>query len=61
MRRGDIVTIALQGDHGKPRPALIVQADPFRNSTHVALLPLTTSSPTRRLCEFRFTPRQKRA
>ena len=42
MRRGDIVTIALQGDHGKPRPALIVQADPFRDSTHVALLPLTT-------------------
>lgn len=42
MRRGDIVTIALQGDHGKPRPALIVQADPFRDLTHVALLPLTT-------------------
>jgi mRNA interferase MazF len=42
VRRGDIVTIALQGDHGKPRPALIVQADPFRDSTHVALLPLTT-------------------
>jgi hypothetical protein len=27
MRRGDLVTIALQGDYGKPRPALIVQSD----------------------------------
>lgn len=29
MRRGDIVTIALQGDYGKPRPALIIQSDLF--------------------------------
>ncbi|MBX9617362.1 MAG: type II toxin-antitoxin system PemK/MazF family toxin [Caulobacteraceae bacterium] len=27
MRRGDIVTVALAGDHGKPRPAVIIQAD----------------------------------
>ncbi|MDH6186916.1 mRNA-degrading endonuclease toxin of MazEF toxin-antitoxin module [Polaromonas sp. CG_23.6] len=27
MRRGDFVTIAMQGDFGKPRPALIVQSD----------------------------------
>jgi len=27
MRRGDIVTVALQGDYGKPRPAVIVQTD----------------------------------
>ncbi|PZU91773.1 MAG: growth inhibitor PemK [Chelatococcus sp.] len=27
MRRGDIVTVAVQGDFGKPRPALVVQAD----------------------------------
>jgi mRNA-degrading endonuclease toxin of MazEF toxin-antitoxin module len=27
VTRGDIVTVALQGDHGKPRPALIVQSD----------------------------------
>ncbi|MEY2771539.1 MAG: hypothetical protein RIQ38_1958, partial [Pseudomonadota bacterium] len=23
MQRGDLVTVSLQGDHGKPRPALI--------------------------------------
>ena len=40
--RGDIVTIALQGDHGKPRPALIVQSDRFADSSHVAVLLLTS-------------------
>lgn len=29
MTRGDIVTVAMTGDFGKPRPALLVQADPF--------------------------------
>lgn len=29
MRRGDLVTVALPGDFGKPRPALIVQSDQF--------------------------------
>jgi mRNA interferase MazF len=29
MRRGDLVTIAVSGDYGKPRPALVIQADPF--------------------------------
>lgn len=27
MRRGDVVTVAAPGDYGKPRPAVIVQAD----------------------------------
>jgi mRNA interferase MazF len=27
MRRGDLVTVAVQGDFGKPRPALIIQAE----------------------------------
>lgn len=27
MQRGDIVTVAAPGDYGKPRPAVIVQAD----------------------------------
>ena len=25
MRRGDYVTVALQGDHGKPRPAIVAR------------------------------------
>ena len=43
MKRGDIVTIALQGDFGKPRPALIVQADPFAELPTVTVLPLTST------------------
>lgn len=29
MRRGDLVTVSVQGDYGKPRPALIIQSDLF--------------------------------
>jgi mRNA interferase MazF len=29
VRRGDIVTVATSGDFGKPRPALVIQADQF--------------------------------
>ena len=41
MRRGDLVTVALQGDQGKPRPALVVQADQFAGLHGVTVLPLT--------------------
>ncbi|MDP2066579.1 MAG: type II toxin-antitoxin system PemK/MazF family toxin [Burkholderiaceae bacterium] len=41
MRRGDLVTIALQGDYGKPRPALIVQSDLFNEHPSVTVLPVT--------------------
>ncbi|MDS4032407.1 MAG: type II toxin-antitoxin system PemK/MazF family toxin [Candidatus Contendobacter sp.] len=44
MRRGDLVTITLQGDFGKPRPALVVQSDLF-NADHatISVLPITSS------------------
>jgi mRNA interferase MazF len=29
MRRGDIVIVVVPGDYGKPRPAVVVQADRF--------------------------------
>ncbi|MFZ4704074.1 MAG: type II toxin-antitoxin system PemK/MazF family toxin [Candidatus Methylumidiphilus sp.] len=41
MRRGDLVTVALQGDLGKPRPALVIQSDLFDAHPSVAILPLT--------------------
>ncbi len=41
MRRGDLVTIALQGEQGKPRPALIIQADGFSELPAVTVLPVT--------------------
>ena len=41
MRRGDLVTIALQGDHGKPRPALVIQSGLFSAHPSVTILPIT--------------------
>ena len=41
MRRGDLVTVALQGDLGKPRPALVIQSDLFDAHPSVAILPVT--------------------
>jgi mRNA interferase MazF len=43
MKRGDLVTVAVQGDFGKPRPALIVQSDLF-NSSHASLTVLLIGS-----------------
>lgn len=41
--RGDFVTVAMQGDFGKPRPALIIQADQFSEHSSVTVLPLTSA------------------
>lgn len=38
MKRGDIVTVAMTGDFGKPRPALVVQADPFDQTGTITVL-----------------------
>ncbi len=38
MNRGDFVTIAVQGDFGKPRPALVIQADQFNEHATVTVL-----------------------
>ena len=44
MRRGDVVTVVLPGDYGKPRPAVVVQADHF-NDTHasITVVPVTST------------------
>ena len=42
MRRGDFLTIVSPGAHGKPRPALVVQADAFAAIPSVTVLPLTS-------------------
>jgi mRNA interferase MazF len=43
MRRGDLVTVSVQGDFGKPRPALIVQADQFSDHPSVTVLLVTST------------------
>jgi len=43
MQRGDLVTVALRGDAGKPRPALVIQSDVFADLPTVVVLPLTST------------------
>jgi mRNA interferase MazF len=40
--RGDLVTIAMHGDFGKPRPALVIQANQFSEHSRVTVLPITS-------------------
>ena len=42
MKRGDLVTIAVGGDYGKPRPALVIQADAFAALPSVTVLRLSS-------------------
>ena len=37
MKRGDVVVVAVTGDYGKPRPAIIVQTDAFPE-THASVI-----------------------
>ena len=41
MKRGDLVTVALQGNYGKPRPAVVVQSDLFAEHPSITILPIT--------------------
>ena len=43
MKRGDLAPAVLPGDYGKPRPALVIQSDLFRNTGMVTVAPLTTT------------------
>ena len=42
MRRGNLVTVALSGDYGKPRPALVIQSNLFAGHPSLTILPLTS-------------------
>ena len=42
MMRGNLVTVATQGDFGKPRPALVIQSDQFGETVSLTVLPLTS-------------------
>ncbi|AIC11431.1 type II toxin-antitoxin system PemK/MazF family toxin [Xylella fastidiosa] len=42
IQRGDLVAVSLQGDYGKPRPALIVQSDLLTELDSVVLCPVTS-------------------
>jgi mRNA interferase MazF len=38
VKRGDLVTVAVSGDFGKPRPALVVQSDLFAETGTLTVL-----------------------
>ncbi len=43
MMRGDLVTIAMQGNFGKPRPALVIQANQFSGHVSATVLLITST------------------
>lgn len=43
MRRGDLVVVAMSGEYGKPRPAVVVQSDALPTALgSIILCPLTS-------------------
>lgn len=59
MNRGEVVTVAIQGDLGKPRPALVIQADVFSETTTVTILPITGEITDAPLLRVGLTPNKK--
>jgi len=43
MTRGEIVTVAVQGDYGKPRPAVVIQSDWLDETDSVLVCLITTA------------------
>lgn len=43
MTRGDVVIVVMKGDYGKPRPALIVQADRYRGHSSITVALMTST------------------
>ncbi len=56
MKRGDLVTVAVQGAYGKPRPALVIQSDLFSGHPSVTILPVTNELRNTPLCRIAIEP-----
>jgi mRNA interferase MazF len=41
-QRGDFVRVSLQGDYGKPRPALVIQSDLLTELESIVVCPVTS-------------------
>jgi mRNA interferase MazF len=54
MNRGDVVTVAATGDYGKPRPAVIVQADALP-AAHASVVVCQMTSECSGATDFRVT------
>ena len=44
MKRGEIVTVTVQGDYGKPRPAVVIQSDWLAETESVLVCLLTSTT-----------------
>jgi mRNA interferase MazF len=42
VKRGDLLTVSLRGNYGKPRPAVVIQSDRLALRTSVLVCPLTS-------------------
>jgi len=42
LKRGDLITVAVNGDYGKPRPALIIQSDHLPETDSVLVCQITS-------------------
>jgi mRNA interferase MazF len=58
VNRGNVVSIALQGDFGKPRPALVIQSSLFEELPSVTVLPITSELRDAPLYRVTVTPSQ---
>ncbi len=56
VTRGALVTVALSGDYGKPRPALVIQSDYFDEHPSVTVLPVTSELRDTPLFRIRLEP-----
>jgi mRNA interferase MazF len=54
MRRGDVIAVAVPGDYGKPRPAVIVQTDAFPDN-HPSIVVCQMTSRLVDAADFRIT------
>ncbi|HXP97193.1 MAG TPA: type II toxin-antitoxin system PemK/MazF family toxin [Telmatospirillum sp.] len=58
MRRGDVVVVAVNGEYGKPRPAVIVQTDAFPDG-HASVIICSTTTELSEAPDFRITVEPK--
>ena len=56
MKRGDIVTVAASGDYGKPRPAVVIQANWIDDTDSVLVCQITSSQRDPLIYRFRIEP-----
>lgn len=52
MKRGDLITVVVTGEHGKPRPAVVIQSNKLETAATVLVCLLT--SQVDRLSDSRF-------